>query len=102
MEDSSSSVESSQNTADGCLILDAHTLKDLEIFSSEEGDATLFQFCNRARTEGGARRLKQRMELPSSNPERIRATQDAITFILANREAFTKLPSAYAASRTDH
>ena len=69
MEDSSSSVESSQNTADGCLILDAHTLKDLEIFSSEEGDATLFQFCNRARTEGGARRLKQRMELPSSNPE---------------------------------
>ena len=102
MEDSSSSVESSQNTADECLILDAHTLKDLEIFSSEEGDATLFQFCNRARTEGGARRLKQRMELPSSNPERIRATQDAITFILANREAFTKLPSAYAASRTDH
>ena len=102
MEDSSSSVATSQNTADECLILDAHTLKDLEIFSSEEGDATLFQFCNLARTEGGARRLKQRMGLPSSNPERIRATQDAITFILVNREAFTKLPSAYAASRTDH
>ena len=58
MEDSSSSVATSQNIADERLILDAHTLKDLEIFSSEEGNATLFQFCNRASTEGGARRLK--------------------------------------------
>ena len=81
MEDSSSSVATSQNTADECLILDAHTLKDLEVFSSEEGDATLFQFCNRARTEGGARRLKQRMGLPSSNHERIRATPVSYTHL---------------------
>ncbi len=93
---------SSEGIDDEFLRLDAHTLKDLEIFGSEEGEATLFEFCNLTRTEGGARLLKKRMELPWSSSERIRATQDSISFILANREAFNKLPSAFAASRTEH
>ncbi len=102
MEDVPSSVATPLDEGDQCLRLDRHTLKDLEIFHSEEGDATLFHFCNLARTEGGARRLKQRMELPWSNAKRILATQKSISFVVANREAFTELPSAYAASRTDH
>ena len=89
-------------TEEDLLVLDAHTLKDLEIFGSEEGEVTLFEFCDLTRTEGGAKVLKRRMELPWSNAARIQATQESISFILANREVFTKLPSAYATSRTDY
>ena len=92
----------SESEEDKYLQLDGHTLKDLEIFGAEEGEATLFEFCNKTRTDGGARLLKQRMEKPWSDPVNIRDTQDAIAFILANRDAFTKLPSAFAAGRTEH
>jgi DNA mismatch repair ATPase MutS len=84
------------------LLLDAHTLKDLEIFQSETGESCLFQFCNLTRTAGGARVLRQRMENPWSNAERIHATQESLSFILAKRQAFTKLPSAYTTTRVDH
>ncbi|MFT6432391.1 MAG: DNA mismatch repair ATPase MutS [Candidatus Azotimanducaceae bacterium] len=87
---------------DDVLVLDAHTLKDLEIFGSEEGQTTLFEFCNHTRTEGGAKALKRRMEFPWSNAGRIRSTQESVSYILANRQAFTKLPSAYAATRTEY
>jgi len=87
---------------DEFLVLDAHTLKDLDIFRSEEGESTLFEFCNMTRTEGGARVLKRRMTSPWSNADRIRGTQNAISFIVANRPVFAKLPSAYAARRSEH
>lgn len=87
---------------DEVLVLDAHTLKDLEIFGSEEGQTTLFEFCNHTRTEGGAKALKRRMEFPWSTADRIRATQESVSYILLNRQAFTKLPSAYASTRTEY
>ena len=83
------------------LLLDAHTLKDLEIFGSEKGETCLFEFCNLSRTAGGARVLRRRMEHPWSNAARIRATQESLSFILAQRQAFTKLPSAYTVSRVE-
>ena len=36
------------------LGVDSHTFKDLEIFESDTGDASLFEFCDRTRSIGGA------------------------------------------------
>ena len=84
------------------MILDAQTTKDLEIFDAEGEGKSLFQFCNLTRTEGGARALRRRMEHPWCNAARIAATQESITFILAQRQAFTNLPSAFLAARAEH
>jgi len=82
----------SQSEADS-LILDAHTLKDLEILHATGHRESLFEFCNQTRTEGGAQILKQRMQRPWSNPERILTTQKSISYIIKHREAFKKLPA---------
>ncbi|MFT4631036.1 MAG: DNA mismatch repair ATPase MutS [Candidatus Azotimanducaceae bacterium] len=81
------------------LVLDLQTLKDLEIFESETGGVSLFEFCNEAQTEGGAKVLRRRMQQPWSSGDRIRATQDSVAFILAHRQVFSMLPSAYATHR---
>lgn len=81
------------------LFLDAHTLKDLEIFASETEGASLFQFCNLSRTRGGAKVLRRRMEHPWSDAAHIRATQVSLSFILKHRQAFSNLPSVYATGR---
>mgnify|MGYP002633661888 CR=1 FL=1 len=83
------------------LVLDAHTLKDLEIFGSETGETCLFQLCNLTRTEGAATVLRQRMELPWSNAARIRSTQESLSYVITQRQAFTKLP-AYIATRVQY
>lgn len=84
------------------LVLDAHTFKDLEIFESDTGGTTLFKFCNLTQNHGGAKALRERMERPWANPARIRATQEAIRFISAQRQAFNKLASvAYTAPRVE-
>jgi len=84
----------SPSEVDHCrLVIDAHTQKDLEIFESESGETSLFQFCNLTRTDGGVKILRQRMEFPWSNASHIRATQESLAFVLAHRAAFAKLPS---------
>ena len=84
------------------LLLDEHTFKDLEVFESETGDTCLFEFCNLTRTEGGARVLRRRMERPWSNAACIRATQESLSFILAQRQAFKQVASlAYVTGRVE-
>jgi DNA mismatch repair ATPase MutS len=90
------------STQPDVLILDPQTLKDLEIFGSETGGLSLFEFCNLAQTEGGAKVLRRRMEQPWSSGDRIRATQDSVAFIVAHRQVFSMLPSAYATHRVAH
>lgn len=80
------------------LVLDAHTQKDLEIFGSDTGGSSLFQFCNLTNTSGSANALRRRMELPWSSASRIRATQESLSFITAHRQVFTMLPE-YLAQR---
>ena len=75
------------------LVLDDHTLKDLEIFETDTGDKSLFDHCNFTRTEGGAKLLRMRMELPWSEADAIRSTQESIAFICEHREIFSKLPA---------
>jgi DNA mismatch repair protein MutS len=81
------------------LVLDAQTLRDLEIFRSETEGTSLFDFCNLCRTDGGAGALRQRMERPSCRAASIRATQDALSFIATRRRAFATLPPAYTTAR---
>jgi DNA mismatch repair protein MutS len=75
------------------LVLEPHTLKDLEIFESALGGETVFEFCDQTKTDGGSKLLRQRMENPWADAGRIRATQASLSFIMEQREAFTKLPS---------
>lgn len=75
------------------LVLDAHTLKDLEIFETESDAKSLYDYCNFTRTEGGAKLLHKRMELPWCDAQAIRTTQESVAFITEHREIFQKLPA---------
>ena len=87
------------------LTLDVSTRADLNLFGSDsDSDSeanSLFNFCNRCRTEGGTNVLRRRMESPWSSADRIRATQGSLSFILKHRAAFAKLPSAYVAKNVE-
>jgi DNA mismatch repair ATPase MutS len=84
------------------LILDPHTFKDLEVFGSETGETSLFKFCNLSRSDGGAKVLRRRMERPWSSAARIGATQESLSFILSQRQAFTNQPNAWVTSGAEH
>lgn len=80
------------------LELDAETQRDLDLFEPEGG--SLFSYCDHCRTDAGRRALKRRMESPSADGAQIKRTQQALTFINANRDAFRNLPSEYVALNT--
>ncbi|MFT5099517.1 MAG: DNA mismatch repair protein MutS [Planctomycetaceae bacterium] len=84
------------------LVLDEHTLKDLEIFSTDAEGQTLFEFCNLTQTKGGAQILKRRMQRPWSDADCIRRTQHSVSFILSARSVFDNLPSAFLAGRAEY
>ncbi|WP_193162352.1 MutS-related protein [Microbulbifer hainanensis] len=88
------------NTMSHVLGVDTHTFKDLEIFESDNGDASLFEFCNRTRSIGGAAVLRRRMQNPWASAERIEATQLAVRFISGQRPLFKEMPSVYAVEGT--
>jgi len=77
----------------GVMKLDAQTFKDLEIFKSETGGPSLFDFCNYTRNQQGSEVLRKRMERPWSDPFHIKNTQESITFIISQRQSFDQLPS---------
>lgn len=79
--------------------IDQQTLLDLDVFESATGQPSLFEYCNLAKSEGGARILRKRMQHPWSDPERIRDTQLSIAAILAQPSAFQSLPSAFTTGR---
>lgn len=82
--------------------LDSHTLRDLEVFESQTGATSLFEFCNLTRCNGGADALRRRMAHPWCDAARIRATQESLSFILGQREAFNELASiAYTTRRVE-
>jgi DNA mismatch repair protein MutS len=75
------------------LLVDAHTREDLKIFSEGSDSISLFNLCNLCRTVGGEKVLRRRMEMPWATAERIRATQEGISFVHAHRDVFCELPS---------
>ncbi|MEE4301105.1 MAG: hypothetical protein V2J24_16810 [Pseudomonadales bacterium] len=80
------------------LQVDARTLEDLQVFAAAPGASTLFAFCDRTRTRGGARALRRRMRAPWAEAADIRSTQQAIGFVRAQRASFEGLPSDFLAS----
>lgn len=75
------------------MVLDAQTLKDLEIFHADQDSQTIFSLCDFTRNQLGARALRKRMLRPFASAARIREVQDAIAFIQANHSAFDTLPN---------
>jgi DNA mismatch repair ATPase MutS len=75
------------------LLLDEHTVRDLEIFTHQGSGSSLYEACNFTRTRGGGELLKQRMRTPWCDASSIRSTQQSLRFILSQRPAFNKLPS---------
>ncbi len=73
------------------LRVDAHTYRDLEIFEATTG-ASLYDLFNVTRTAGGAKLLRARMKKPWARIDRIRAVQESLSFILAHRGEFERLP----------
>lgn len=88
--------------SDEYLVVDEPTAIDLEIFSTQPGGTSLFEFCNLTRTNGGADVLRRRMKAPWSTSKPILETQAAIRFVTLHREAFRKMTSGYVAGRVDH
>ena len=94
-------VSAASDDSSEVLFLDADTRKDLNLFGSDSGTDSLFDFCDRCRTDGGKKVLRRRMESPWSSADRIRATQSSLAFILKHRAAFGELPSAYLAKKVE-
>lgn len=82
------------------LALDEATLTDLGVFQPTDGGSSLFAFCNRTRTRGGADALGRRMKRPWSDRTRILATQSALAFVARHRDAFVDLPSDFLLHRS--
>ncbi len=82
------------------LELDADTQKDLELFQSQGGGTSLFDFYNRCVTRGGSRVFRHRMQQPFAEADDIHKAQDAVVFIQSRREEFRKIPF-YITSRVE-
>ncbi|MDO5845320.1 MAG: DNA mismatch repair protein MutS, partial [Methanocorpusculum sp.] len=79
------------------MILDAVTLRNLEILTPLRGDrndTTLFGFLNRTKTPMGARALRGVVTRPLTSPEQINRRLDAVQF-------FTEKPVLLASVRED-
>ena len=91
------------------LVIDPVTSDDLNLFGPTEHatdaidaiDISLYTFCNRCRTAGGAQVLRRRMKAPWSSGAKIRDTQRALAFVNANLQAFAELPPAFVAGNVD-
>lgn len=73
------------------LNLDAHTLKDLEIFEAEGSGSSLFDMYNSTRTQGGAQVLRHRMENPFAEADNILQAQQSISYIIKRRDTFKSI-----------
>jgi len=60
--------------------IDKHTLKDLEIFKSDENIATVFDFINKTKTAGGNYRLREIFLNPPETYKELQIQQDAIRY----------------------
>src|SRR5262245_47556164 len=81
--------------------MDAHTLKDLEIFEGSGGASSLYDRIDQTRTTGGSKVLKERLQRPWASAERIRGVQAALGFILDHRQTFERLPSDLVTTEVD-
>ena len=74
------------------MVVDRHTLKDLEIFTAQDGGPGLFDRLDRTNTRGGAAALRRRFHEPRASVQEIVRVQRSIRFILERRELFQRIP----------
>lgn len=82
------------------MVMDEPTYRDLEIFEGDKGPS-LFDLCNSTRTTGGAKVLSTRMGTPWNKADKIRAVQESLAYVRANRPAFERLPTALVAHESE-
>jgi DNA mismatch repair ATPase MutS len=82
--------------------IDEQTFRDLEIFESQSGGASLFDLLNRTRTTGGSKVLRTRWLRPLASTERLLAVQDSLRHILENDRAFNVLPGEAIVTAIEH
>ncbi|MEX2531047.1 MAG: hypothetical protein WD960_09770 [Gemmatimonadota bacterium] len=73
--------------------VDNQTLRDLEVLATGSHTGTLLAHLDRTRTKGGGRAWKRRLTRPFSGVEEIRDVQNALRFMLSNRDLFEGLPT---------
>jgi DNA mismatch repair ATPase MutS len=71
--------------------LDAHTLRDLDLLHPVESQKSIFEWARFTRTRGGEQRLRARFQNPPDGLDAIRATQDAVRFLMEHAERFDTL-----------
>jgi len=69
--------------------VDKQTLTDLEIFEVKGIENSIFKFFDRAISRGGRDELKEMFIHPLSDPEAIRARQDAIRYVWDKKRSFS-------------
>jgi len=62
------------------MVIDKQTLKDLEIFKSDENAVTLFGFIDKTRTAGGSYCLRQKFLNPPDTFNELKKQQEAVRF----------------------
>jgi DNA mismatch repair protein MutS len=81
---------------EGLMVLDANTIRNLELLTSlrgEEKGPTLYSLLNRTRTAMGARLLRGWIVRPLLDPDRIRERQGAIGELIRNKALSSDLVS---------
>lgn len=83
------------------MLIDKQTIKDLEIFKSDENSATLFRFIDKTKTAGGSYCLRHKFLNPPGTFEELMTEQEAIRFFSKNackpgfKLTFTRHPIRY-------
>lgn len=68
--------------------IDSHTLKDMEIFKTEDKGISVFDFLFKTQTKGGQFRLREKFNHPPANLQSVMEHQEAIAFLLKNIRLF--------------
>lgn len=74
------------------MLVDAQTLKDLEVFEGQDGGLGLVRLIDRTKTRGGEAALRRRMLQPKSTTADIAAVQSSIRFVQAHMDLFNRIP----------
>lgn len=73
------------------MLIDKQTLKDLDIFDSEQDHASIFQLIDRTRTTGGSNQLHYKMSNPPQSQEELLHQEQTIRFLM-NHDVSDQLP----------
>jgi len=71
--------------------IDKQTIRDLEIFKTDDGETSIFDLINKTKTTGGEYRLREICLNPPENIELLKEQQDSVRY-LVEKFQYIKLP----------